>query len=232
MSAASSGGINRATLCQVVQALYQEVDVAPPCERYPIAPLGPVLERLPLRCLEVAPLSGQVAEKMLRQRGVQLEPNALKGCDSEPLAGFLFAGGALGFVFVLKTDPVTRRRFSIAHELGHYLLHFRPRLLAPTEEMDPLLGMTDAFRTTEAEDAEAVGEEARMQQFLQVEREANHFAAELLMPEEVVTTLAARWRFRLTDEALVERLAAELLVSKAAMRLRLRLLESGRSLWD
>ena len=63
-----------------------------------------------------------------------------------------------------------RRRFTIAHEIGHYVLH------AP--------GATGAVfcRVTDSPEAP--------QQL--IERQANRFAAELLMPEDLIRSEAAR----------------------------------------
>jgi Zn-dependent peptidase ImmA (M78 family) len=55
-----------------------------------------------------------------------------------------------------------------------------------------------------------------------MEREANQFAAELLMPQPLVTELVARYAPQFQGEDLVWRLATELLVSRAAMRWRLK----------
>lgn len=60
----------------------------------------------------------------------------------------------------------TRRRFTIAHEIGHYCLH---RSIKPTF-CDRLDGVHRLNR---------------------LEREADQFAAELLMPEIIVMTMAA-----------------------------------------
>jgi hypothetical protein len=82
-----------------------------------------------------------------------------------------------------------RRRFTIAHEIGHFVLH--PELSLP--ERGGLV--TEAGRA--------------------VEREADAFAAELLMPEDLVREAA------LEHGAKVDRLADRFDVSRAAMRNRL-----------
>ena len=82
-----------------------------------------------------------------------------------------------------------RRRFTIAHEIGHFVLH--PELARP-------------------ERGGEVTEAGRVQ-----EREADAFAAELLMPEDLVRQAA---REHGTD---VDRLADRFDVSRAAMRTRL-----------
>lgn len=75
-------------------------------------------------------------------------------------------------IFVAPGRGNGRRRFSIAHELGHYLLH-RDLIAAGTTP----------------------GPEH--------EREANEFAAELLMPEEVIRRAALNQLAELKDHFLV-----------------------------
>ena len=77
-------------------------------------------------------------------------------------------------VFVEQSDPPYRKRFSIAHELGHHFLH----LLSDGEIVD---SHSDMFR--EKEPTSGYMSKRRLQ-----EVEANWFAASLLMPEELVKT--------------------------------------------
>jgi len=98
-----------------------------------------------------------------------------------------------GHAIVLHGDSdERRRRFTIAHEIGHFVLHpGRPR-------------RERGGRVTEA---------GRME-----EREADVFAAELLMPERLV-------REAVYEQGLdVSRLADRFLVSRTAMQHRLRFL--------
>ena len=75
-------------------------------------------------------------------------------------------------IFVEQSDPPYRKRFSIAHELGHHFLH----LLNEGEIVDK---RTDMFREKEP-DVGSMSEE-RMREI-----QANWFAAALLMPEDLV----------------------------------------------
>ena len=54
------------------------------------------------------------------------------------MAGYLFAyqrdESSYGCILVKQDDPVERRRFSAAHELGHYLPHFLPLLARQQQE--------------------------------------------------------------------------------------------------
>lgn len=100
-----------------------------------------------------------------------------------------------------------RRRFTIAHEIGHLLLH--------------VPSVKEAFHDRPAdirefEDAPP-GEE--LPELRQREREANVFARELLMPEQLVDEQAPATGFNLP--ALADRFE----VTVPAMRLRLRLLK-------
>jgi Zn-dependent peptidase ImmA (M78 family) len=98
--------------------------------------------------------------------------------------------------------PLRRYRFTIAHELGHWICHVGGR-------PDPQPTYCRAVDLTE--DANRT-----------LEREANVFAAELLMPELAVR---AAWASLVTDrheaEAAVETCAERFDVSPTAMRWRL-----------
>lgn len=76
-----------------------------------------------------------------------------------------------GEIFVNKKDPIFRKKFTIAHELGHYFLHsdFTAEIV---------------YRKNGEVD---ITEEERI-----IEQEANWFAASLLMPREAVK---AAWRY-------------------------------------
>lgn len=80
------------------------------------------------------------------------------------------------FVFVNTKKPQTRQYFTLAHELGHYFLHIsiiKDNGIIVDEE-NILDGNSALFRM----------DEPRSNQ--QIEREANNFAAALIMPEQFV----------------------------------------------
>ena len=132
------------------------------------------------------------------------------GDPALPLAGFLFVAGRIGKAFVNGDDILPRRRFTAAHELGHFMLHrYRMSRFVLDEKIED--GGTP---TTE------------------MEAEANRFAAELLMPEEVIRAraeeLKRELRMSICPRGVLEyRLAAELLVSGQAIRFRLSALGVG-----
>lgn len=132
------------------------------------------------------------------------------GEPDEKLAGFLFFAGRVGTAFVNADDILPRRRFTAAHELGHAVLH-RDRMGRYMADTEITLRETD-----DATD--------------EIEREANQFAAELLMPVEVCQARADELRREhkaCPRFVLAYRLASELLVSREAMRYRLKTLGVG-----
>lgn len=75
---------------------------------------------------------------------------------------------------VKKTDALVRRRFTIAHELWHYFLHKYYRTKS-SGFIDTSQNFAVMYRKGEFSEAEK-----------NREREANYFAANLLMPEKLV----------------------------------------------
>ncbi len=111
-----------------------------------------------------------------------------------PWAGLLSIedDGSTARIFVKKEDPTTRQRFTVAHELGHLLLH------------------KDVQVHRDNDYSNYVGRSRSK------EREANHFAAELLMPAWMV-----KFAFDHMELALTE-LAHLFEVSQEAMHYRLK----------
>jgi Zn-dependent peptidase ImmA (M78 family) len=152
------------------------------------------------------------------------------------LAGFLYAwpyrNAVWGCLLVEQHDIVERRRFSAAHELGHYMLHFRPAIQAEREHGRRLTMAEGLSYRDQSDDKDAAlptgassythdadtqitmpfDDTARM------EDEANQFAAELLMPEAACRALAQHYGRRASPR----RQATEFLVSVAAMHWRLK----------
>jgi hypothetical protein len=152
--------------------------------------------------------------------------------DASPLSGFIFArsdGGvcANAYVLVEQKDPVPRRRFTAAHELGHFLLHFPPAaegdgpatLLIP----DGPTVVRETVDDAPPDEGFAAPAPAEVPSLPWREREANRFAAELLMPEAVVRALHEHYTTRFGDAPrFVEgHIAGDLLVSRQAVRYRL-----------
>jgi predicted transcriptional regulator len=143
------------------------------------------------------------AEQLLKAAGVTGAPVALRDVISylnlslverarEPFSSeaALVPLGDGHAIELRGTSSARRQRFTIAHEIGHFLLH-------PGRAVAERGGATN--RATAS-----------------LEREANEFAAELLMPERLVRQAA------LEEGADARRLADRFDVSAQAMNLRLR----------
>ena len=119
-----------------------------------------------------------------------------------------------GVIGVNSSHSVTRQRFTIAHEIGHFLLHTDEDV--HIDEKRPI-GRRDDL-SGQAVDA--------------CEIEANQFAAELLMPEslvrEFVRNLGSNHPETSVEDA-IEELARTFRVSQLAMTYRLTNLRIVRS---
>ena len=98
-----------------------------------------------------------------------------------------------------------RKRFSIAHELGHYILHANKS----TSEMflDKLLFRKNISTYSSKEE--------------EIEREANYFAANLLMPAKLVINEVNKLSSTKDDEENIKILSKKFDVSVSAMTFRL-----------
>lgn len=209
--------------------LYERAEVPRPSVARCIAPLAELLGAYNLTATELSPLTSQKASEHLLKSGALLD--SLADANADPLAGFLYADRRHGAIFVERSDLLTRRRFSVAHELGHYVLHFRPVFLARRHDADEGLAVTDAFPPPPSEETTPdqlplgrPGQRAMqvaLPSFEQMEREANQFAVELLMPFPLLWELTEPRVSTVRKEDLVWRLATDLLVSRSAMEWRL-----------
>ena len=111
----------------------------------------------------------------------------------ENFEGFSIVDGKFARIVVRKEQILSRQRFTIAHELGHIILgHHRD----------------DESEKTSIHALERHG------------NDANAFAAELLMPYPLLELL---WkRYESNAEMRVEVMAADLIVSREALRIKLR----------
>ena len=75
------------------------------------------------------------------------------------ISGLIYVENNDKIIFVNSNDILARRRFTVAHELGHYICHMN------SDEKDKVIISYRGLRNNE-------------------EREADKFAAELLMPED------------------------------------------------
>jgi Zn-dependent peptidase ImmA (M78 family) len=176
-----------------------------PARRGPV-PLDRFFEECDVAHVALRGLTSATIHAYLQAEGIRAD--ALM-TSPEPLAGFLFHAGR-SKAFINADDILPRRRFTAAHELGHAVLHIGTMSSFQPDTQAAL------FEADEPKDP--------------IEREANQFAAELLMPEEIVRAREAelvRQYGCCPRSVLTYRLAAELLVSREAMRNRIRSLGVG-----
>jgi Zn-dependent peptidase ImmA (M78 family) len=147
--------------------------------RPPVDPFA-IAERLGIRVVQIKAPDPTLSGFMMRKEGESGEP-----------------------VIGLNRDHAkTRQRFTVAHEVGHYLLHEWGDL-----RVDRSIVSFRDDRSGTAEHSEEI--------------EANQFAAELLMPAQWIEATARTRRFDLNDDEAIRALASEFGVSQQAMTFRL-----------
>jgi Zn-dependent peptidase ImmA (M78 family) len=136
--------------------------------------------------IQLAPLA--------RALGIRVQASTL----APGISGELRPDGAGGFVIrVNRHDAPVRQRFTVAHEIAHFLLH-RDHIGGGIRD--------DVLYRSALSDAR--------------EAEANRLAADILMPEDNVWNSYRRQRGRERDEAIME-LSQQFGVSESAMKIRL-----------
>lgn len=132
------------------------------------------------------------------------------------VSGVLLIQGDERHIMVNKAHHPNRQRFTIAHEIGHLVLHHNSgdRLFIDTH-----------LRAYQRRGSPASGayEEPGSTTTPAEEREANQFASALLMPRASILSMTEGREF--WDELHVAALAAEFGVSEQAMTIRLRQLD-------
>lgn len=119
-------------------------------EPYPRALERALAYALPVTLVKIAPLHLRHAENWLRARGRDYSFNQ----PDRELHGCLLAQGGQGIIFVDGSDPADEMRFTIAHEIAHFLTEsVGPRkqaiaMLGPrfAEVLDGLRGPSAAER--------------------------------------------------------------------------------------
>ena len=138
--------------------------------------------------------------RLARDLGIQVVVKAFEG--DEDVSGFYLRDGLERVIGVNEAHPEVRRRFTIAHELGHAVLDDHDGIHVDTAFTYRLRNAKSSLAIDPAEIA------------------ANQFAAELLMPaDEVRARVEAGIEF--TDDGAMRDLAKHFGVSAQAMAFRL-----------
>lgn len=119
------------------------------------------------------------------------------------ISGLLLRRNKSIVIGVASEQSPTRQRFTIAHELGHLLLHDGEELHVDAD-----------FRVNLRSDASSKADNI-------TEIEANAFAADLLMPTNFLRKEVARLQIDVENSELIDQLAAKYGVSAQAMTFRL-----------
>jgi len=139
--------------------------------------------------------------KIAKNNGLRLYIDSLEG----DLSGFLYRDKDGAIIGVNTHHHPVRQNFTIGHELGHYLLHEQDQLHVDRE-----------FRVRLRNDISSQGTDL-------AEREANFFAAALLMPREFLQNDLANEKFvNLLDGKLLDNLSRKYGVSTQALVNRLK----------
>ena len=121
----------------------------------------------------------------------------------ESISGMLLRDGDQAVIGVNRSHATVRQRFTVAHELGHLLLHKGTPLFV---DRDVRVNMRDGRSSTALSSQEI---------------QANAFAASLLMPIHLIRTELSKLRPDAGRDDVIRVLADRFDVSQAAMRYRL-----------
>ena len=141
-------------------------------------------------------------ERIAKTLGAQLRFSPL---DDE-LSGMIYVKEDTSIIGVNVLHHPNRQRFTIAHECGHLILH-KAQII---QEMH--IDKTFPMLLRDSVSASGVNS---------MEIEANLFAAELLMPESLLTKALSNESFDIDDESAIRALARSFRVSVSAMRFRI-----------
>ncbi len=144
-------------------------------------------------------------EKIAKAMGVQVRFSPL----DEELSGMVFIKEGTPIIGVNSLHHPNRQRFTIAHELGHVVMH---RDLLTSE-----VHVDKQFRVLMRDATAASGTET-------IEIEANKFAAELLLPAFLIDPILTTNTFDIDDQEPLDRLAKKFKVSRQTLEYKLRAL--------
>jgi Zn-dependent peptidase ImmA (M78 family) len=141
-----------------------------------------------------------LVDDIARKLGLELERHTFA---KEEFSGILVRDGGRAVVGINATDHPNRQRFTVAHEIGHFLLHEGDRIFID-RNYNVSLRSSASSQGTDLE-----------------EIEANTFASYLLIPEDLLSRDAEAENIDMENEAAIKRLAKKYHVSTQAMTYRL-----------
>lgn len=142
--------------------------------------------------------------KIAKLSGVIVEQTDL----GDEVSGLLVIHSGQGVIAYSPDQGDQRKRFTIAHELGHYILHNQDSADAVFVDKDFIVKYRSQKAYSEIE--------------VRQEQEANAFAASLLMPKDLIFEELKKERLQsMSESELIEELARIFDVSIPAMTFRL-----------
>jgi Zn-dependent peptidase ImmA (M78 family) len=139
-------------------------------------------------------------DRIAKRQGLLLRAEPLESS----LSGFLYRAGDRAVVGTNSLQPQVRQRFTVAHELGHFMLHEVEELHVDRQVHFKLRSKLSSQGTDDDE------------------IEANLFAAEILMPRDMIANDVRRLGAIDVIDDKINALAQRYRVSVQAMTLRLR----------
>lgn len=150
-------------------------------------------------------------EKIAKKYGIEIVRGQFSGKDGQHVSGVLKIDENGPIIAIQSSESIERQRFTIAHEVCHFLLHKSEKLYIDHKNSEVATLM---FRDENSSNASSVKE-----------IQANQFAAELLMPsEEIREYMKERITKESNDESvldLIKELASMYQVSAAAMTIKI-----------
>ena len=141
-------------------------------------------------------------ERIAKELGIRVQYAPFDG----DLSGMAFVKDGMPIAGVNSLHHPNRQRFTLAHEVGHILLH--RKLIESEVHIDKGSLRRDTLASAGVDPVEIA---------------ANAFASEFLMPEQLLESVLAGRPIDLEDDDLIAGLAKRFKVSEAAMRFRLQL---------
>jgi Zn-dependent peptidase ImmA (M78 family) len=157
----------------------------------------------------------QRAKRLLLEFGIKDVPVDVQTIGSElgikvsyevfddDTSGVIVVKNGQAVIGVNKAHPATRQRFTIAHEIGHFLLHGKRAGV-----------FIDAAKIYYRDPSTAEGKDIQ-------EIQANTFAAELLMPEQAIHNYIETYGIDFSDDDSMAPMASKFEVSVQALTNRL-----------
>lgn len=139
-------------------------------------------------------------DRIVRGMGITIQYAPFDG----DLSGMAFVKDGKKIIGVNSLHSATRQRFTIAHELAHFVLHLER--LETKVHVDKGVLRRDTLASEGTDD---------------VEIEANNFAAEFLMPRSLLISALAGKNLDLEDDETIASFAKKFKVSPMALQFRL-----------